>query len=60
MATDPVCFMPVDEDSAQFTSDYKGTEYYFCTAWCKKKFDENPERYRRMAHTIDLDPGMTC
>ncbi|MDV3278564.1 MAG: YHS domain-containing protein [Nitrososphaerales archaeon] len=34
MATDPVCKMRVDEKSARFKSDHKGTTYYFCSAGC--------------------------
>lgn len=45
MATDPVCFMIVDEENAQFRSTYRDTEYYFCCNYCKKQFDANPKRY---------------
>ncbi len=45
MAVDPICKMDVDEDTAQFKSDYNGTTYYFCAPGCKKAFDENPEKY---------------
>jgi YHS domain-containing protein len=45
MAKDPVCGMTVDEKTAQFKSDYKGTTYYFCSPGCKKTFDGEPEKY---------------
>ncbi|MCP2604937.1 YHS domain-containing protein [Candidatus Aminicenantes bacterium AH-873-B07] len=45
MATDPVCKMNVDEETAQFKSEYKGKTYYFCAPGCKKAFEENPEKY---------------
>jgi YHS domain-containing protein len=45
MAIDPVCHMTVDENKAAGKSDYKGKTYYFCAPVCKKKFDENPEKY---------------
>lgn len=45
MAIDPVCKMNVDEDTAQFKTEYEGTTYYFCAPGCKKAFDENPEKY---------------
>ncbi len=45
MAIDPICGMTVDEKTAQFKSDYKGTTYYFCSAGCKKTFDGEPEKY---------------
>lgn len=44
-ATDPVCGMEVDTDTAAATSDYNGKTYYFCAPGCKKQFDRDPERY---------------
>ena len=45
MAKDPVCGMDVNEKTAPATSEYKGQTYYFCMAGCKRKFNEDPERY---------------
>ena len=45
MAIDPVCKMEVDEGTAQWTSDYRGTTYYFCAPGCKASFDKDPEKY---------------
>lgn len=45
MAIDPVCKMQVDEAKAAGKSDYNGKTYYFCAPVCKRKFDENPEKY---------------
>ena len=47
MAThrDPVCGMQVDEGSAAGSSEHGGRTYYFCSAGCKEKFDEDPQRY---------------
>jgi len=45
MAKDLVCGMDVREEEAAGTSIYKGEKYYFCSSGCKKKFDENPEKY---------------
>ncbi len=45
MAIDPVCKMEVDEKTAQFKSEYKGKNYYFCAPGCKKAFNENPKKY---------------
>lgn len=45
MAIDPICKMNVNEDTAQYMSEYKGKTYYFCAPGCKKKFDENPAQY---------------
>jgi YHS domain-containing protein len=45
MAIDPVCKMEVDEESAQWTSEYQGETYYFCAPGCKSSFDKDPEKY---------------
>jgi YHS domain-containing protein len=45
MAMDPVCHMEVEEATAQWTSEYQGTTYYFCAPGCKRSFDQDPEKY---------------
>jgi Cu+-exporting ATPase len=45
IAIDPVCRMEVDEETATFTSEYKGKKYYFCGPGCKTAFDGEPEKY---------------
>jgi YHS domain-containing protein len=45
MAIDPVCKMQVDEAKAAGKSEYKGKTYYFCAPVCKRKFDDDPEKY---------------
>ncbi|HEX4947896.1 MAG TPA: YHS domain-containing protein [Blastocatellia bacterium] len=45
MQTDPVCGMQVDERTAAAQSQHQGTNYYFCSADCKRKFDQQPEQY---------------
>lgn len=57
MATDPVCFAIVDEDTAQFRSTFNKCEYYFCTNFCKKKFEENPGRYTKIPSDLNIEPG---
>jgi len=47
MALDPVCMMEVDEKSTKNVSEYKGKKYYFCAPLCKKKFEEDPEKYAK-------------
>ena len=49
MATDPVCGMQVDTQSAQWTAEHDGQTYYFCSKGCMLDFQEDPARY--------LDPG---
>lgn len=45
MAVDLICKMEVDPDSAKFSSEYKGQQYYFCAKRCKEKFDAEPEKW---------------
>jgi YHS domain-containing protein len=44
-AKDPVCGMTVDKHKTSHRSEHAGTAYYFCGAGCKRRFDEEPERY---------------
>ena len=45
MAKDPVCGMDVDEQRAARKSEYEGRFYYFCSADCQQRFDEDPAHY---------------
>jgi len=45
MAKDLVCGMEVIKEETAPISNYKGNVYYFCSKNCKKKFDQNPEKY---------------
>ena len=60
MAIDPVCRMEADENRAKYGSRYKGKSYHFCSAGCRKKFDEDPEKYSRMTRDIGETPGKCC
>ncbi|NIO76574.1 MAG: YHS domain-containing protein [Armatimonadetes bacterium] len=42
---DPVCGMHVEEEKAAARVEYKGTTYHFCSAGCKERFEENPEKF---------------
>jgi len=42
---DPVCGMTVSQETAAGSSVHNGETYYFCSPYCKKKFDEEPARY---------------
>ncbi len=44
-ATDPVCGMTVEVESAQHLSDHAGQVYYFCCSGCKRSFDREPKTY---------------
>lgn len=49
MAIDPVCNMEVDEKDAEFTSEFNGKEYFFCSEDCKRQFDRNPQQFVKAA-----------
>jgi YHS domain-containing protein len=49
MTKDPVCGMEVDTLSAEYSAQYKGTDYYFCSESCKKQFTANPEKFVKSA-----------
>ncbi len=45
MAKDVVCGMDVREDRAAARSEYKGETYFFCSEFCQREFEQNPEKY---------------
>lgn len=42
---DPVCGMVVDPQNAAAAAVYGGRTHYFCSASCREKFEEAPEKY---------------
>ena len=44
-ATDPVCGMAVDPQTATERTEYRGATYHFCSAGCRAAFEQDPERY---------------
>jgi len=44
-AIDPVCGMTVDVASAVYRSTFEDTTYYFCSAGCLSRFEEDPARF---------------
>lgn len=45
MTTDPVCGMKIDDKNPKAQTSYDGKNYSFCSEDCKRKFEQNPERY---------------
>jgi YHS domain-containing protein len=43
--TDPVCGMELQRTDAVAATDHQGTIYYFCSAPCKQRFVEAPQRF---------------
>jgi Cu+-exporting ATPase len=44
-AVDPVCGMTVDPHTAKHRADYHGHTYYFCSAGCRTKLVNDPQKY---------------
>lgn len=42
---DPACGMVVDTETAEYSSEYGGEAFYFCSSGCKAAFEEDPARY---------------
>ena len=42
---DVVCQMEIIPDEVVASSEYNGVTYYFCSDWCKRKFDANPNAF---------------
>src|ERR1700722_12204056 len=62
LEVDPICGMKVDPATAKFSSIKDGKIYYFCSAGCKKKFD-NPAPLTRIAlgpSAVKKDVEYTC
>ncbi|WP_137820160.1 heavy metal translocating P-type ATPase [Pseudomonas sp. 2FG] len=49
---DPVCGMAVSNDS-QFSEQYEGQTYQFCSQKCQEKFRVEPQHYARHQHSTD-------
>jgi Cu+-exporting ATPase len=44
-ATDPVCGMSVDPQTAKHRLAYKGQDYFFCSGRCRERFEAEPEKF---------------
>jgi len=56
---DPVCGMTVSNDS-QFSTEYEGQHYRFCSLKCQTAFRTAPERYRISQPKIEPVPQTTA
>lgn len=45
LVKDPVCGMEIKKEENAGSVEYKNIVYYFCSYGCRKRFEENPERY---------------
>ncbi len=51
---DPVCGMTVEESTAKWKWDYKGSTYYFCAKGCMVAFQKDPEKYIKGGPTMHM------
>jgi YHS domain-containing protein len=42
---DPVCKMEVEVETAQYSTEYNGEKYVFCSPGCLQEFEENPAHF---------------
>lgn len=45
LVQDPVCHMRVSPKTANYFTQHKDKDYYFCASGCLKKFEKGPEKY---------------
>lgn len=57
---DPVCGMKLESSKAKFATEYKGQKYYFCSADCQAKFEQNPERYAASKEKLKEEAVICC
>lgn len=63
LVKDPVCGMDVDPHKAQHRATHAAQPYYFCSAGCRTKFLNDPDRYLGPAKAaVDIAEGTiyTC
>ena len=60
MATDLVCGMIVNPDSAPAKSTYEGNEYSFCATYCKEVFESNPQKFIQDSRKWDKATDPVC
>ena len=45
MTTDPVCGNTVEEQEAEFQTQFAGKKYFFCSEECREEFEDRPVDY---------------
>jgi Cu+-exporting ATPase len=58
-ATDPVCGMKVDPQTAEHRAAHEGQTYYFCSAKCREKFVADPKQYLTATRKTEAPPAGT-
>lgn len=49
MVRDPVCGMAVNKNWAAASAEHAGRMYYFCIDECRRRFEQDPQRYATYA-----------
>ncbi|HEY0961039.1 MAG TPA: heavy metal translocating P-type ATPase [Pseudomonadales bacterium] len=55
---DPVCGMTVDPQRSPHHAMHAGTQYHFCSAGCRQKFVDAPQRYLAPPPPAAAQPGV--
>lgn len=60
--TDPVCGMQVDPETTPHRARHGDQAWYFCSAGCRSKFIDDPDRYLAPQEPVDAPQGTiwTC
>ena len=45
MTQDLVCRAEIDSHATDFFTEYSDKKYFFCSAACKRKFDDHPDLF---------------
>ena len=53
MVTDPVCGMQVDPLKTSHHAKHDGTEFHFCSARCRERFEADPTKYLATQVRVD-------
>lgn len=62
MAIDPICGMSVEESPNSRPFVHRGTTYYFCSWFCRRAFEMDPDRFvssARNTATVEESQGET-
>lgn len=49
VTTDPVCGAELNQEDVEERSEYEGQVFYFCSAVCRNRFEENPGQFTSRA-----------
>jgi Cu+-exporting ATPase len=58
-ATDPVCGMSVDPQTAKHRVAYNGRDYFFCSGRCRERFEAEPDKFLQPKPAGAAAPGGT-